>query len=256
MTRIALTRAVPSSMASCELTHVERSLIDVSVAASQHAAYEGALRDAGCTLHRIADEPAMPDSVFVEDCAVVLGGHALITRPGATSRRGETASVADALSRYCTTHLMAAPGTLDGGDVLTVGRMLFVGETERTSAAGFERLRDFATPLGYTAAYVPVTGCLHLKTAVAAVDDETVVINPDWISASAFPGLRVLPVDPAEPFAANVLRVGSVILVPSAHPKTAEMLHSMGYEVRTVDMSELAKAEGGITCCSIIIEAD
>jgi dimethylargininase len=254
VTRIALTRAVPASMASCELTHLERSPIDVRVATAQHDAYEAALRDAGCIVRRVAPAPDLPDSVFVEDCAVLLGRDALITRPGAASRRAESASVQAALQEYCRIHTMHAPATLDGGDVLVAGSRLFVGDTDRTNRAGFDLLDGIARDLGYTAVFVPVTGCLHLKTAATALDDRTVLINGSWIDPFVFDGLDVVDIDAREPFAANVLRMGDAVLMPAAHPRTAERLRARGCDARTVDLSEFARAEGGITCCSIILE--
>jgi dimethylargininase len=256
MTIFAITRAVPSSMADCELTHVERSPIDVVVAGAQHAAYESALRDTGCVVRHVAPTPDLPDSVFVEDCAVVLGTDALITRPGAESRRAETTSVQAALAELCRIHTMQAPATLDGGDVLIVGSRVFVGETARTNRAGFETLQRLAQSLGFDACTVPVHGCLHLKTAVTALDDETVIVNAAWVEPTHFRGLDVLHIDETEPFAANVLRVGGVLLMPAAHARTSAVIRDRGYDVRTVDLSELARAEGGITCCSILLTAD
>jgi dimethylargininase len=249
---IALTRPVPQSLSDCELTHVERVVIDVERASEQHAEYENALREAGCTVERIAATDELPDSVFVEDAALIFPELAVITRPGAESRRPETASVEAAVKRHRATARLAEPATLDGGDVLTLGKRVFVGLSTRTNQEGVRQLRKLLEPFGYTVEGLRVTGCLHLKTAVTAVAPDAVVINPDWVDGKLFEGANVLTIDPAEPNAANALRIGDTIIVPAAHARTAARLKQVGH-VRLVDVSELAKAEAGVTCCSLIV---
>lgn len=222
-------------------------------AVTQHAAYEQALAALGCTVQRLPPEPALPDSVFVEDTAVVCDEVAIIARPGAASRRAEVDTVAAALAAHRPLARIDAPGTLDGGDVLRVGRRIYVGVSSRTNAEGVRQLRDILTPLGYVVQDVAVSGCLHLKTAVTEVARDTVLLNPDWIDAAPFEGLQCIAVDPSEPFAANALRVGDVLLCASAHPLTRRRIEDHGIEVCTVDADELAKAEAGLTCCSILI---
>ena len=251
--RIALTRAVPQSLERCELTHLARRPIDVALAVSQHAAYEDALRAAGCTVVRIPPEPDRPDSVFVEDTAVVLDEVAVITRPGAPSRRGETASTAAALGAYRRLVTIEAPGTLDGGDVLRIGRRLFAGRSARTNEAGIAQLAAFLAPFGYRVEGLALTGCLHLKSAVTAIDAETIVLNPAWVDASRLGAQRAIEVDLAEPLAANILAIGRSVLVNASAPRTAERIRAAGFEVVPVDQSELAKAESGLTCCSLIL---
>jgi dimethylargininase len=251
---IALTRAISPRMAECELTHLERTPIDVARAEAQHRAYEAALESLGCRVERIDPLPEMADSVFVEDTAVVLDEVALITRPGAESRRGETPSVAAALRAHRPLLSIEAPGILDGGDVLRLGRRLFVGLSRRSDARAVGQMQRLLAPLGYQVRGVEVHGCLHLKTAVTQLDDRTVLINPDWVDASSF-GAEAIEVHPEEPMAANVLRVGARLLYPEAFPRTRERLEARGYPVTTLDVSELARAEGALTCCSLIFSA-
>jgi dimethylargininase len=192
--------------------------------------------------------------VFVEDIAIVLDELAIVTRPGAGSRRAERPSVEAALRPYRRVARIEAPGTLDGGDVLRSGRTLFVGRSSRTDEAGLEQLRAVAEPVGYRVTPVAVTGCLHLKSAVTEVADGAVLINRDWIDANAFAGRELIDADPAEPHAANALRIGATVVHPTAYPRTGKRLEDRGIAVEAIDVSELAKAEGGLTCCSLIID--
>jgi len=253
MPRIALVREVSDSITRCELTHLAREPIDAARARAQHAAYRAALAGLGCELHEVAPLHDHPDAVFVEDCAVVVDGLAVITRPGAASRRGEVESVATVLARFRPLGRIEA-GTLDGGDVLRVGRTLYVGMTPRTDAEGIAQLQALVAPLGYTVIAVPVTGCLHLKTGVGEVAPGLLLINPKWVDPAAFGGLDHLAVDPAEPMAANALRIGDTVVYPQAFPRTAARLAARGIRTVSVDAYELAKAEGGVTCCSVVFE--
>jgi len=254
MALMALTRAPSVSLARCELTHLERTPIDVARARAQHLAYERCLARLGCTLLRLPEEPDLPDAVFVEDAAVVLDELAVITRPGAPSRRAELDAVATALAPHRTRFTIEAPGTLDGGDVLVAGRRVFAGLTARTNAAGVDQLRLALGPLGYDVVAVRVDGCLHLKTAVTEVAPGVVLLNPAWIDCSAFAAFEQIEVHPEEPFAANALRVGPALVYPAAHERTRARLEARGLDVRLVPADELAKAEGGVTCCSLIFE--
>ena len=242
-------------MARCELTHLPRVPIDPTLAARQHGAYEQALVQLGCRIEHVAPAPALADSVFVEDAAVVLDEIAVITRPGAESRRDEVAPVAEALARYRPIAEISNPGTLDGGDVLRMGRTLYVGRSGRTNEEGIEQLRRHVAPHGYAVRPVRPTGCLHLKSAVTAASRTAVLLNPDWIAPSEFEGFEVIDIDGEEPFAANVVRVGDRVLTAAAFPRTRRVLERRGIEVHVVAVSELAKAEGAVTCCSILLEA-
>ena len=257
---MAITRQVSPAFAACELTHLTREPIDVGLARRQHAAYEALLEELGCEVEHLPEEGELPDSVFVEDAAVVVDELAVITRPGAESRRGETVSVEAALARHRPLARIEAPATLDGGDVLRLGRRLYVGLSARTNREGVEQLAALLAPFGYAVEGVPLDGCLHLKTAVTEVADGTLVINPAWIDRGAFAAYEQVEVDADEPFAANALRItgvgdGDTVVLPAAFPRTAERLAARGLQVRTLDVSEIAKAEGGLTCCSILIAA-
>jgi dimethylargininase len=252
---IALTRDVSPAIAHCELTHLTRMAIDPEIARAQHAAYERCLEEAGCTVHRLDASSEMPDSVFIEDMVVVFDELALIARPGAPSRRGEAPAVAVEVARHRPLRHIEPPATLDGGDVLCVGRTVFVGRSARTNPAGVEQARRILGPLGYEVRTIEVRGCLHLKSAVTAVADEVLLVNRAWIPAADLTGFHLLDVHPAEPFGANALRLADRVLHGAAFPRTRERLEQRGIRVEEVDLSELAKAEGAVTCCSILIPA-
>jgi dimethylargininase len=241
-------------LAKCELTHRARETIDVAQAAMEHAAYQSLLSSLGATIVGVSAAPELPDAVFIEDTAIVLDEIAVITRPGAPSRRAESAAVATVLAAYRSVHWMTAPATLDGGDVLRLGRTLHVGRSSRTNEDGIEQLRSLAAPCGYRVARVEFTGCLHLKSAVTALADEMLLLNPDWVSAAAFPACEVMVVDALEPYAANALRIASTIVFPSQFPRTRDRLIERGHRVAATDCTELAKAEGAVTCCSLVFE--
>jgi dimethylargininase len=250
---IAFTRPVPTSMADCELTHLVRQPIDPARAALQHDAYEDVLRSLGCVVTRLAGLPEHPDSVFIEDTAVVLDECAVITRPGAESRRGEVIGVAEALGPLRRLFQIEAPGTLDGGDVLRVGRRIYVGVSTRSNADGARQLADAVAPFDYVVKRVAMRDCLHLKTAVSALPDGSVLINPAWVDGDAFDGAAIHCVPPDEGEGANVLTVGAVVVAPRTARRTRAMLSAARFEVVDVDASELAKAEGGLTCCCLLV---
>ena len=257
----AYTRAVPSSIDRCELTHLDRAPIDYPNAVAQHDAYEATLRRAGCEVRRLPEAPDFPDSVFVEDTAVVFDELAVIARPGAESRRGEVDAMAAALAPHRRLAYIEGPGTLDGGDVLVTPGRVFVGISGRTNAEGTRQLAAQIAPFGFTVIPVPVGGCLHLKSAVTALRDLPpgggsrlpLLINPAWIERDAFDGFDLIEVDPAEPAAANVLAVNGFVIAADEHPRTRARLEQRGFAVLPVPAGELAKAEGGVTCCSVLI---
>jgi dimethylargininase len=249
---VALTREPARSLDACELTYRVREPIDGAAAAGQHLGYCDALRACGAGVIKLPAAAELPDSVFVEDTAVVLDEVAVLTRPGVGSRRGEVSLIEPEVARLRPVVRVEPPATLEGGDVLRLGRTLYVGLSPRTNARGADSLRRLAAPHGYEVVTVEPRGCLHLKTGCSALDDETVLINPEWVEASAFRGREVVAVDAAEPWAANVLVVGATVCVSAAFPRTAEMLAARGRDVRAVNVSEFAKAEGGMTCLSLI----
>lgn len=250
---IALTREISPYIINCELTHLAREPIDFDRAVDQHTRYERLLTSLGCTVQRLPPLPDHADSVFVEDTAIVLPELAIITRPGAESRRDEVFSVADALQAYRPVALIDAPGTMDGGDVLVIDSMIYVGESTRTNHDGIDQLAALAAPHGYRVRSVRVTGCLHLKSAVTRVADDLVLLNPDWVDKSIFTAMRAIEVHPAEPFAANALCLGEGIVHATGFDETSRRLQQTGIDVHQVEMSELQKAEGAVTCCSILV---
>jgi len=254
-TTTAIVRGVSPALARCELTFLERETIDVARAAAQHAAYAGLLRDLGVEVLEIPADDALPDGCFVEDAAVVLDEAALLTMPGAASRRGELPAVAEALSRLRRVERTELPATLEGGDVLRVGRRLFVGRSPRTNDWGIARLSAFAEPLGYAVVPVAVTGCLHLKSAVTALDDLRVLANPAWIDVRPLAGFDLVEVAREEPGAANVLRVDDTLVAHPGFPRTVERLAALGYEPRLLDVSEFLKAEAALTCKSLLLRS-
>jgi dimethylargininase len=253
---LAFTRAVSPRIAECALTHLDRQPIHPARAAAQHAAYEDALRDAGYEVIRLPELTEDPDAVFVEDTALLLGEHAIITRPGAASRAGEIYSTAEGLKAHFNVHFLPA-GTLDGGDVLRIENTLYVGQSSRTDLAGTQALEALVSPLGYWVVPVELDQCLHLKTAVsfAGLDDQgvpTVLFNPDWVDPAYFADTEPLAVPYTEPFAANVVRAGDRLIMAAGSPFTAARLRNNGFKVVEVDVSELQKAEAGGTCMSLI----
>ena len=252
----AFTRAVSPKLAECALTHLDRVPIDVGKAAAQHSAYEQALADAGFEVIRLPELPDDPDAVFVEDTALLLDGHAIITRPGIASRAGETASTAEGLNGHFEVHRLNE-GFVDGGDVLRIHRTLYVGLSSRTDMAGAKALEEVAAPLAYDVVIAQLDRCLHLKTAAtfAGADGAgglVLLYNARCIDPAQFGAVEPFAVHETEPSAANCLRAGETLLLPAGNPRTAEMLAARGFRLVEVDVSELQKAEAGVTCMSLI----
>ena len=249
----ALCRAVSPAMLDCELSFIDREPIDLGLANTQHSAYVQALRGLNVDVIELPAEATLPDSVFVEDTVLLFDELAVMTHPGAQSRRGEVASIEVAFSSY--REIIARifePGTLDGGDVLQIGKRVFVGLSQRSNQAAIEQLSACLTPFGYQVIAVPMQDCLHLKSSVTALSDDTVLINPDWVDVGYFKDYRQICVANTEPHAANVVRVYGAILMPSNFPETQALIQAAGFVVHTVDVSELQKAEGAVTCCSVL----
>jgi len=246
---IAITRGVSPSINACELTHLDAETIDVVLAGYQHHKYRELLASLGLEVVSIPADPAYPDCVFIEDTAIVLDDLAVITRPGAPSRRGETRAVADVLAQYRPLVHIEAPATIDGGDVLVLpaadGIRIYVGMSSRTNEAALAQLR-FHTRREVIP--VNVHGCLHLKSAITRVSRDALLVNREWIDVAPFAGWQLIDVE--EPFGANALFIGETVVYSDAFPKTRARLQG---DVRTIDVSELAKAEGAVTCCSLIV---
>ena len=255
---IAFTRAVSPKIAECELTHLQRSPIDAAKASVQHAGYEAALRQSGLEIVRLPELPHHPDGVFVEDTALLLDGHAIITRPGVESRAAETDSTAAGLADDFELHRIT-DGFVDGGDVLRIGTTLYVGLSTRTNTAGAAALREIARRIGHDVVQARLDGCLHLKTAAtfAGLDSAGTPVllhNRACIDAVQFAGVEPLAVDPEEAAAANVVRAAGRVILPAGNPRTAARLRQRGFDVAEVDVSELQKAEAGVTCMSLIAD--
>lgn len=252
---IAITRAISPRFNECELTHLDRSPIDLELARFQHQAYEQALQALGVEVHRLPAEADLPDSVFVEDTALVLDEVALLTRPGADSRKAEVESIARALAPYRRLMRIEAPGTVDGGDILRLGKHIYVGLTTRSNQSAIEQMQSALKPYGYMVSGVPVTGCLHLKSAVTQASEDTLLINPAWVEKHYFPGWKFIEVDPQEPSAANIVLVPGGAIFPAHFPRTQKKLEEAGIQLTLVPATEVAKAEGAVTCCSLIFKA-
>lgn len=251
----ALTHIVSPRLNDCELTYRSRQPIDIGVSSAQHAAYCDTLRSLGLRVIELEANRDYPDSVFVEDSAVVFDEIAVLTRHGVESRRGEVDVIGAELRKYRETERIQAPATLEGGDVLVVGKKIFVGISSRTNDLGALALEKILTPFEYTIVRVNVRGALHLKSAVTAIDEATILANPKWFDTAPFANYRMITVADAEPWAANALPIGRTILMADGYPFSAEKVVKLGYKVKLLDIRELQKAEAGVTCSSIIFRA-
>ncbi len=249
---VAITHIISPNIARCELSFIERSPIDYDLAVQQHKAYCSLLEECGLRVIELSVNSSFPDSTFIEDTAFIVEEIAVMARMGVESRRAEVPAVESVMAAYRTIDRILPPATLEGGDVLRAGGKVFVGITPRTNAAGAGSLTAILEPFGYRVIPVPVRGCLHLKSACTLIDAETILMNPHWIDPNPFKGFRVITVPEAEPWAANALLLDNCVCVHAGFRRTIESLHDLGFQVKTVDISELLKAEAGITCSSII----
>ncbi len=252
--KLAITRDISPRFSECELTHIDRTSIDVQIAQAQHHGYVQAIKELGYAVLELPAEQDLPDSVFVEDTAIVLPEVALITNPGADSRKPETESITRALRPYRELVFIQPPGSLDGGDVLVLGKNIYVGMSTRSNKAAVDQMNQLLAPYGYHTHAVDMHDCLHLKTAVTRVDDKTLLINRRWVDVEHFEGFDLIDVDASEPFAANCLPLQGGIIYPVAFPLTRAKLEARGHVIKPVVVDELAKAEGAVTCCSLIVE--
>ncbi len=250
----AITRAVSPAIVNCELTFVERKPIDLTRAREQHRAYEQLLEKLGARVISLPAESALPDAMFVEDPAIALDELAVILPLGTDSRRPEAESLARALAPFRKLAYITAPGTIEGGDVLRIGRKLFVGLTTRSNAEGLRQLTAILAPYGYQVVGVSVTGCLHLKSAVTFLGQNTLLANRAWFDATPFAAYNWVEVAPGEPHAANALALGGTIIFPASFPQTRARIETAGFHVTTLDISELQKAESGLTCSSLLFQ--
>jgi dimethylargininase len=254
MSLIAITREVSPGIDNCELSFQAREPIDLKRAIVQHKAYQECLASLGAKIISLPAESNLPDAVFVEDTAVVLDEVAIITRMGAPSRRAETTSVANALTRYRPLKFLKEPATLDGGDVLRIDRTLFVGLSRRTNAEAIGRVRQLLRSYDYDVRAIEVRGCLHLKSACSTLGHGIVLLHRPWIDVGPLSKFELLDVAEEEPAAANALLLDDVIIMPAFFPKTRALLEKKGLRVQAIDVSELQKAEAGVTCGSLIFK--
>jgi len=250
----AITRGVSPAIVNCELSFIERKPIDLGRAREQHHSYERLLGKLGAHVISLPPEPNLPDSMFVEDPAIVLEEVAVILPLGTESRRPEAATLAQAIAKFRNLEYVTLPGTLEGGDVLRIGRKLFVGLTKRSNAEGIRQLGALLAPHNYEVIAVPVTGCLHLKSAVTFLGRNTHLANRSWFDGAPLAGYDWIDVDPAEPHAANALALGRTIICPASFPLTRARMEARGFHVTPLDISELQKAESGLTCSSLIFD--
>ncbi len=251
----AITRAVSPGIVHCELSFIARKPIELAKAQEQHRAYEILLKQLGARVISMPAEPGLPDSMFVEDPAIVLDELAVILPLGTESRRPEAASLAQALAEFRKLECVTLPGTMEGGDILRIGRKLFVGLSSRTNAEGIWQLDAILKPYSYEITAVRVTGCLHLKSAVTYIGRNTLLANRAWIDLAPFAGYDWIDVAPEEPHAANALALGATIIFPASFPRTRARIEAHGFHVTALDISELQKAESGLTCSSLLFEA-
>jgi dimethylargininase len=250
---LALTHAPSRNLEQCQRTYVAPAPIAYGLAVRQHEAYCQMLRRSGADVRTLVVNPGLPDSVFIEDTAVVLDEVAVLASMGAPSRRAEPVGIEPELRKYREVERVEPPATVEGGDVLRVGRTLLAGLSSRTNAAGTEALRAVVHRSGYEVRPVPVRGCLHLKSACAALPDGRLLVNPAWLEVRALRGFALVSVPDAEPDAANALLVGERVCLSAAHPRTADLVRGLGFDVQTIDLSEFAKAEGCVTCLSLLL---
>src|SRR6056297_1778352 len=220
-TPVAITRPISNSIIECELTHLSRSPIDIRKARAEHSAYELALRDLGYLVKQLPEADDLPDGVFVEDCAIVLPEVAILTRPGAASRRPELTTVKPVLSEYRKLAFITAHATMDGGDVLVAGKTIFVGLSQRTNDKGLSQFSGIVKPLGYKVIRIPLTKCLHLKTAVTCLTTDHLLLNPKWVGADLFDGFRITEIHPDEPFEDNRISDDNPELCSAPSPQTS-----------------------------------
>ena len=248
----AITRGVSRKIASCELTYRPREEIDYEKAALQLDRYCELLRNWGVELMPLGANDSYPDCCFVQDTAVVLDEICVIASMGAPARVGEVSEVEKLIAPFRKIRRILSPATLDGGDVVQFGKRLFVGLSTRTNARGISALSEIVEPFGYSVVPVAVNGGLHLTTGCGIVNDETVLLNPRWLDPSPFKGLRQLNVPEEEPWAANTIRVDEAVCLEAGAPRTVDLVLPYVGSIDTLDISEFRKAEGSLSCLSLI----
>lgn len=248
----AITHTPSPFLNQAELTFLSRQPVDADNAMLQHKSYCDMLHKCGVNVITLDKNSSLPDSVFVEDTALVLDEIGIMMPMGAASREEETKVVETKLADFRTIKYIKRPAKLEGGDILQIGRRLYVGLTSRTNIEGIKVLEEIVRPHGYDVRSVNVHGCLHLKTGCTALDDRTILINPDWVDPKPFENFHQVAVPSEEPFAANILRITHMICMHSGFEKTRQKIEKLGYKVEVTDISEFLKTEAGMTCISLI----
>ena len=251
---IALTHKISPNFQQCEVSHIDRSPIDNELAVRQHQNYCNVLHSAGLEVKELSVSLNYPDSTFIEDTAIVLDEIAILAYMGVKSRRGEVINIEPELAKYRPLKYIQFPATLEGGDVLQMNKQIFVGLSSRTNQAGFKRIKEILSPLGYQVIQISVKGCLHLKSACTMIDHDTLLVNSNWLDMKPLSHFRKINIAEEEPYAANCLSLNDTVYLPEGFPRTSGILAQYGYTVETIEISELQKAEGGLTCSSIIFK--
>jgi len=250
-----ITHAVSPNIGRCELTFMERVPIDYDLAVRQHEEYCGMLARRGVAVTTLYDNLSCADCCFVEDTALIVDELAIIASMGVVSRRSETTAIASELAKYRDLVCVSYPSTLEGGDVLQAGKNIFVGLSTRTNHRGIEEVVRILKSLDYRVFPVPVRGSLHLTTACSLIDDETVLINPRWADTQAFGDFRILHTPEDEPWGANTFRIGETVCMEASFPKTVELVHELHDDLEVLNISEFLKAEGGLSCLSLLFQS-
>lgn len=250
--QIAITHEVSPKITDCELTFMERAPIDLELAKAQYLAYCDTISKLGAKVIKLSKNLAYPDCSFVEDVAIVLDELGIITSMGAESRRGEQQEVRVEIEKYRKIAVILPPANIEGGDVLRIGKTLFVGLSTRTNKQGVEALRIIAAPHGYEVISIEVPGCLHLKTGMTAIDEKMLLANKTWVNVTPIKGFKIIDVPNDEPWGGNILKIQDQVIAPASCPKTIELIKRHGINVHPVDISEFQKAEAGLTCMSIV----
>lgn len=248
---LALTHPPSPDLDLGQRTHITRQAVDFAQALEQHATYCRVLRECGCEVRTLEVNRDFPDGTFIEDTAVILDEVAVLASMGTEARRGEPARLVAELQAHRPVRRLELPATLEGGDVLVVGRTILVGLSSRTNAAGLEAFEAIVRPHGYRVRPVAVRGCLHLKTACTALPDGSLLANPAWLEVEALAGLPTVTIAAEEPWGANTLPIDGCVCLPAEHVRTADLLRRRGFDVRPIPLSEFAKVEGGVTCLSL-----
>lgn len=251
----ALTRGVSPTIGDCKLTFMERERIDVAAATRQHEAYRQCLTKMGVQITSLDLLPDAPDAVFIQDTAVVVDEVAIVATMGAACRAEEVESVAQVLSLHRPLKRLSPPATLEGGDIVRIGRTLYVGDSGRTNRDGIRQLSEMLAPYDYQVIPAGVRGCLHLSTGCSYLGHGLMLLNPVWVDAAPFQQFEILEVPETESWAANTIAVGDTVLMASAFERTCALVQERGFNVIATDISELQKAEGALTCMSLMFDA-